>query len=895
MPIDRQNYLGINRAISDYSPSGACEELINLRPTTDGLVPVKPFYTRLSNADIRRVFMHKAPGVINYIAVVDDEDEADLYLVDMSGDDWSLPELYFGTIPMDSSLIGELSFASAGNMILFSHAGEKVNSAFIWREGAYHVIEANIPTINAAVHEDAAYWAQSTAPVKISEIAPEVVEGVIESRLNELQEAHKDVCFGGIAIAIAFKTKDGNTFWTNQWLFYEPSDLVNHTYGAADPYFFYVGYSDFPEALRPVIEPYYSSSRTMGYCLWAQTGDNGSPVRMGGAKLSVRLSRDANTPWYDESSMVESVEIYSTKPSLYFDYTDSTYSQLATVAPAAGESETQAIAVALATPGDINNFKDMNVESQLLYHQASVPMSTIPTSGYTEVQLSFGGNKQLTNKTLDVDAGAVTRYGKLVGYNSRFHYFDSVKKTETAAPFIFCYGYSLTAQRAIFARFNTGEKEELIFLGYHYIPVDEYEDYIIIAPSLCFTEIAIYETESGSGQIRYYRMTPSDRYNYSIHYGPADGFGTVSEYIAKMGSVTSYIYTDEPAAINVTEQYNPFVFKVEHSYLAPGTVLDLQPQMAGMQDTSFGTYPLNVFTSRGVYALMQGTGTVLYSNFRPISNLVSLKNSMPTEMGTFILAAGGLWLIAGNRAVLVSDALHEGPHKYIRSCDGYKRICGPASTNPAYTPVYDVSSYVSGPTFLQYIMGNGSTVPMATLSYNRFRDEIYISNSAYAYTYALSLKYRQWFKIDATMHQDTVGGDVILTPGETAGNINILDLSSEEEDTVLMHLQSRPFSYGYSYAHVHRIVSMIRADIGSTEKLVAALYGSDNLQEWTLLCASKRQASGTGTRMKFSQIRTAPAARSWRYYTICIGGKAPTDTDFGPVLVDYHPVIRRIG
>ena len=112
---------------------------------------------------------------------------------------------------------------------------------------------------------------------------------------------------------------------------------------------------------------------------------------------------------------------------------------------------------------------------------------------------------------------------------------------------------------------------------------------------------------------------------------------------------------------------------------------------------------------------------------------------------------------------------------------------------------------------------------------------------------------------------------------------------------------------GYRYIHMHRIVSMVRARLSGTagNKLVVALYGSDDLQDWKLLAYSKRVGRTTSTTdvppvvtdhpLKVSQIRTSPSARSWRYYTVCIGGPVPTDTDLGPVLVDYEPVIRRIG
>ena len=106
---------------------------------------------------------------------------------------------------------------------------------------------------------------------------------------------------------------------------------------------------------------------------------------------------------------------------------------------------------------------------------------------------------------------------------------------------------------------------------------------------------------------------------------------------------------------------------------------------------------------------------------------------------------------------------------------------------------------------------------------------------------------------------------------------------------------------------------MIRSELGFNENLsyqadtlIVALYGSDNLQDWNLLTYSQRsgtvttttvdeQTVTTRTPLKVSQVRTPSAARSWRYYTLCIGGRVQTDTDLGPTLVDYDNVIRRIG
>ena len=680
-----------------------------------------------------------------------------------------------------------------------------------------------------------------------------------------------------------------------------------------------------------------------------------------------------------ESSIVKSFEVYASRPKMYIDFdgfnTDSylTYNEIIF-------SE--------------KNLYQNSLGDELLYHIGSVAVDDVMQDD-VRLPLTFGGNIQTASETLEVDSGPMQRFGDVLSYNARFHFFDSNAQYRLDIPAYTEDGAATTYKGWYsFIRVSNGGEEQLYYLNYQSsilsLPYNASRDYYyprivsIISHFRNVTEVIFYRRTSSDNTpwIVRYGMTPSSRYNYSI-YDRGTNHGTTGteaeaaelEALIPGGKKDNYSFI-EPMAINVSEQYNPFVFEVEHSYLAPGKVLGLYPQMVAVSDVSYGDYPLNVFTDRGTYALLQGNGAVLYGAFRPISNLVSTSNGIPTESGTFFLAAGGLWLIAGSHAVLISDALSRGPHKYIRSCAGYQSI---ANTQ------YDISELESDPTFEEYTQG-------ASLVYNRFRDELIVSNPSYFYSYVLSLKYRQWFKVAYRLHQDAWGSlarqtqdnasvSFLVPSAGTGTNIvmnlfssggwvegisfyvsnteaanplliakkaaetwnadsdlgayvhatyktdtqgvvltmsiinpypqvltrvtyasgsssqtgyfdlpGIVNFADEVEGTdILVHLQSRPFSYGYQYSHIHRLVSMIRANLSTDDHLFVALYGSDNLQDWSLLSYADR------TNTKVSQIRTAPSARSWRYYTITIGGTAPQETDFGPSIIDYEPVIRRIG
>lgn len=909
MATEALSYLGINRAYSDFAGSRACEELINLRPTSEGVVPVKDFSVKMANVEWSRIFVHHTTHGPKYLVIGKGTGSVYAKHIALEEGVWVVKKTFFtvtGLTGIEDAVVDAISYAAAGNIILFSLC-DKTNSkygnwAFTWKvtesgTAAYVDTEANVPPVEYSVGQTLASAEESIQTFQVGMAASEA-QSSLESGLNAIQENNPKLCVGPFILAVAYRTKDGKTFWTGGWRVVDPVATVD----AQSPLYVDASTSWYAE-------PYYTAAGWFtkyghGYSVRPLTPSGTelkpiSAITVYGTNVTLSFSRLANNTWDKDTSIIQSVEIYTSKPVPYIDVTKVADGMLDNVLL----NDTTLI---LPFVG----YDKLELGGQLLYHQASISMASLADDAQT-VDLSFGGNIQLTEDTLDTDAGALVRYGRLLSYNARFHYWDSVSNIQVGMPYFHWADTGTASSAHVFVRYADNERTTLLYLG----TISDYlgKADIVIAPSLNIKEVVTYTKNGGTFYVKMYRMTASSAYNYSIcedgPYSEPQGSGTVTEYedLITAGAKTS-LDTLEPAAINVTEQYNPFVFKVEHSYLAPGNIREVQPQMAGIVDSSYGRDPLNVFTERGLYALTQGSANVLYGAFLPLSDLVIGLGggAVPTEMGTFFLADGALWLVSGRRCTLISDALHLGPHKYIRSCEGYQKISGvDESYDPGSAvtdPVYDISDYLSQPTFEEFVKGG------ARLSFNRFRMELFVSNPSYSYTYVLSLKYRQWFKISRRVWQDENGSDLANTPGTIAGRLNVIDLSTEVTGSVLVHLQSRPFSMGYQYIHLRRAVSMIRAKLSGTggDRVVVGLYGSDDLQNWNLLAYAKR-AGSTYTRtigghsvttdfpLRVSQVRTPGAARSWRYYTVCVGGQVPSDTDLGPVVVEYDPVVRRIG
>lgn len=903
MAADNFIYQGINRAVSDYSGSRACEELINLRPTEGGLAPVKDFATKMLNTQYRRIFVHHSTSGDHIIGIRGTA--ADHVYIEWVRENAAAVELAdFGLLDQFEvdSVIDHTSFAAAGNVILFSiYETIFENRAFIWKDNTYQEMEANAPGVSFSVSDEVDVAQTDIIGLGASTTREEVVSAV-ESGINAIQENNLNLCVGPILIAVAFKTTDGKTFWSGNWTIYDPIPSIN----ADDRFFLDTDSTWFRNVIYNAFGYYTKYDHAYSLVPLTDGGTQGGyavgsldTITVPGTKVTLTFPAISGSDWNEETSIIRSLEVYASRPQVFIDSENAADGFL--------PDTTSPMQVTLIVPQ--KKYEDMDLGGQLLYHQASIQMSSL-AGGPQTVQLTFGGNVQMTEDTLDADAGALKRYGRVLSYNARFHFFDSVSHITVGMPsFNFATRDGATATADVLAKYQDDEGEHLLCLGtlpsWPYDFTTDDSAYLVIAPSLNIKEVILYAKVGQGYYEQRYRMSESSSYNFSIcTEGGASTHilsGTNAQYDAVIVRASydgyGFISNPETDAINVTEQYNPFVFLVEHSYKAPGIIIDVLPQMAGVVDTSYGRDPLNVFTERGLYALTQGSANVLYGAFLPLSNLKARRGGLPLDSGIYFLADGALWLVSGRQVVLVSEPLSLGPHKYVRACTGYKKLSGTDthfSPDPApENPFYDVSPYLSQVEFKDFASGG-------RLSYNRFRMEIFISNALYDYSYVLSLKTRQWFKVSKRLWQDEQGGTLINTVGTIIGRMTVLDMSQElssSEGELLVHMQSRPFSMGYQYSHIHRIVAMVRAKLSAGNKLAAGLYGSDDLQRWKLLAYAKR--SGGASPLFLSQLRTTSSARSWRYYTVCIGGEIPVDADFptdvGPVIVDYEPVIRRIG
>jgi hypothetical protein len=135
-----------------------------------------------------------------------------------------------------------------------------------------------------------------------------------------------------------------------------------------------------------------------------------------------------------------------------------------------------------------------------------------------------------------------------------------------------------------------------------------------------------------------------------------------------------------------------------------------------------------------------------------------------------------------------------------------------------------------------------------------------------------------------------------MSGGTDAGLADYYCNLSDEvtSNTRLIHLESRPVSFGLALSHIVRSLLPIRAKLLQSSGICSiSVFASDDLFSWS--CVSTGQKWSDSADLTINRIRLNRAAHSWRYYKVCIGGYVPTDADIAPLILEWYATNRRIG
>lgn len=258
---------------------------------------------------------------------------------------------------------------------------------------------------------------------------------------------------------------------------------------------------------------------------------------------------------------------------------------------------------------------------------------------------------------------------------------------------------------------------------------------------------------------------------------------------------------------------NPFVYSTKNTILVSNsqtTICAINITMDQLTESGFGTYPLYIFTDRGVYALQSGSDGVLYSSQVKINNDAIIKGSKTIAAlnRIYFCTQKGLFSIQGRNSYFHSQNLD-----YI-----FK------NTIP----------------FIQYIK---SSALYFTPCYN----ELIIHNREYDFAVVYSIENNGFYTRD--FYGKSIDNEHIIYKNKI-----LKPLSLEKEDSkIASELYSRELKLGnLDYKRVSKVI--VRGDRSSGFSM--RLLGSNDAKQWQYISECKAD----------SDIRRTSA--SWRYFKI---------------------------
>lgn len=814
MPQKVIRFTGIDRKVNEFQNSGACEELVNLRPEAMGghKVVRRKHRTEEVAEWYEYIYVHSFGDVENQIVVHE-----------RRGIDWVNPEA--GTVVnVTGEFAGkDVTVSSAGNVLMIYCEEEKRNLAFRFEDGMYVPFSVSVRAITKAeisyAYSPSAFWGAQAADGSASALN----EALLKAASNFHSNYPNGLC-GAAVVGCTYELEDGSEIWSTAFV------VANVT-------------------------------RCNTYEKPSLMETNANYVTVTGAtRVSLRLTLA------DElSNEVRKINVYASKPVLPFEIEK----------PAGGS----------VTVNELDLDEDLNLGGQLMYYQGSVSLDKSTAS----LTLRFG-TEQMGEKVMEVNSGCIERTGDTVSYNNRFHFYRSEVQHVVQVPTVSDAAEGRESASCWIAYAKIEGAWKLTSGTYRFsegVPND------FIYPMAGVERIAFVKAYGSWISVPYDEMfyvdlKDSSAYNYSYAFGvvpsvvDASIFEAVVEEAGQMWhngiepDRTAFLKS-ETNAINVSAQYNPFVFPVEYSYSFGGEIRDIATSYLPISSTQVGQYPLTVFTSAGVFAMEQGNGSVLYSNIVPLQPMVIDGRGVSTPFGTFFISSRSLYLLSGRDAVSVSDILDGGRELNLRDNASYRRLCcDDSGTFFDFTPALSVMDFED-------------FVKDAVLTYDQFQNELIISSRLedVHYSYVFNLATKSFHKVLRKYLRTQPGSRYAI---EVVGSgRSVVDLHTEEDGEQPVFLQSRPMSLEVFYTHIQRLLLMADAHLSDGQNLCLSVFGSDNLHDWKCIISSQKHDT------VIRQIRTNRAAKSYRDYVILISGTVHTDTDLSDLIADYTVVNRRLG
>jgi hypothetical protein len=852
-----------NQAKGDFA-DGDCQEIINMR-LRDGAWSVRkrPEKTYANYSGIFTVVAyHDQDNVQRWVGYLPDNGSGDgeLRLIDMANSDTTVIKTYIGGLTTI-----RIEFLKRFMLVITPTGIDK----FIFKNGAYTLV--NI------IYQPKLSFASNTVAPCVTETATtaEALLGKYKKMLIELNQQWGNL-EGGIMLRYAYKLFDGTFIYHSLPIYHEIAPLLGEI---------------------------------------RKTGAN-YDIRFLMSSIYAVIDRSYYQAFEGMKDIINSICIFACKNERFYQVDDSTITDtfLATITGSSfmfggGGTPTTSLAIN-------NNFKKMaDASGWYLVHEIPFTQACNIYAGTTEtIDLKGFQVDYAARQVLPVDNFS---YHSIMGkesfiYNDRlmmggittvmgnpFIKFQNTLSWETyildtGFPVIIYLIYTISTDAGVI--YKTVEADggflyRVSGAGAYYSILD---NRILGYPDARATSVKLVIFNSPTYfLIQDFALTKSVHDNYAYYNDPnfdatkptytTYNFAKIIIPTPLTTTINMELYPDgtilDNNRIQVSELRNPYYFPAKLSYqVGTGEIIGLCSNTEPISQGQFGQYPLYVFTTKGIWMLEQGSGSVLFAAVSPALGDVALSSDQIVGVGAGVVfvTARGVFLIAGKEKVEISQSIEGQINTDFVNNSHFDYFVDHAS-------LVELSGSLSTVDALTYILG-------AIVGFNKVDNEIIFSNPDYDYSYVFSLETNTWHKFSFTFDLFVNNYPYLMGIMQGRGYSNgVYTLGLEEASTVnevLIVTQPQSITLHEIFKKIERAVLRCLIQSSPGCYITFAVWATDDLKTYQFITGGQR----TGL---IQNILLTRSHNSNKYYVFMVAAKMGVDSQISSIDVSVTPRLTR--
>lgn len=929
-------FKGIQRAIpQSQMPDGACHEIINLRPIKGAFRPVGSklgaFNYPVDLSAFSRVFVHDIEGGLysgypNWIGLKVNGAKTELWLIDHVNQANS--KLLHDDL--DTSITVNVNFLKR-TMLVTSGAGVLV---FMWTTEKTYVKLANlpVPSVDLIKGSDEYYGVEADGFH-----SAEAVLGAFYENLNKASQKDNGKFYGSMMYIAVYKMFDGSYIkpaipkylelnnsgelrWTNPggghtddslfWLKFKVCGLscsiINDTYNSSEfePMKDLISsVSVFATKITPLhqIDDVYMNDTRLH-------GTFGTSANSSAHKDTFPFKEVFPSVSDDFKDLTKSTGWYLVHE---FDFEDIVGKTGKTTKELNLNNYYQDYATRETLTTDQNTHHNIHAKYQYIYNDRLhlLNVKTVLGTPYINWPVSTSGMAITGVQEGKISVWVKTSLGKVVIQSN-----INIPSYRSASPFLNSYSTQAEAETALAAldsnpnyidgtgiinenyeitnsfygdytvtyvlewmEYNTGESS-----SYYVIPsIVGYNDSRAVK-----MQIAV-NTGGGYKTVFEQNLTKNDAINFAFYVNPqfsqdqASANANYQSFQVKQSTITAEaILPDiidsifDTNRLQVSEIQNPLIFPAKNSYqIGTGDGLAMASGSEPLSSGQFGQFPLQVFTTKGIWTMEVGTGDVLYPSIVPLAPEVinNAMNVIPSPFGVVYTTDKGLFMINGRQIAQLSEIIEDHNDTSMMDYVTEKTEVQTLISDSKFTD--SLTNSLSSVNFLDYIENS-------TVGYDHINKELIVTNYAHSYSYVYSFESQAWYKLSHSyrllvnnypyLYAVTSDNTVSISHESKSGYVNCLIITAAQS------LQNSD-----NFKKIERLIlrTIFTSESGNYPGFY--VFGSNDLKTWQFLQGKQR----TGEHVK--DLLNQRSHGSAKYYIFIFAGKITTDSEIKQIDIVY--------